>query len=72
MLNKLIEHKVTNLSVCGILVKEKACLLYKMDIIVPYFHLMALLSLFPLCTLSSELCLIPNIFLWMNGLKVIS
>ncbi|KAI7861271.1 hypothetical protein BDF14DRAFT_2000049 [Spinellus fusiger] len=72
MLNDLISHKVGNPVVCGILVQGKVCSLYKMDLIAPRFYRMILLASFSLCTSSSELCLIPNTFLWIAQLKDIT
>ncbi|ORE08973.1 hypothetical protein BCV72DRAFT_202500, partial [Rhizopus microsporus var. microsporus] len=57
--------------VCGILVDGKNCSLYKMDTIGQSFYRMVLVASFSLCTTPSELCLIPNMFLWMAYLKII-
>ncbi|EIE79722.1 hypothetical protein RO3G_04427 [Rhizopus delemar RA 99-880] len=69
MLNNLISNKIPSSVVCGILVEGKNCSLYKMDIIGHSFYRMVLIASFPLCTTPSELCLIPNMFLWMTYLK---
>ncbi|CAO3648688.1 unnamed protein product [Mucor hiemalis] len=72
MLNNLITYKISSPVVCGILMEGKLCSLYKMDVIASGFYRMVLLTSFPLCTISSELCLIPNIFMWMKNLKDIT
>ncbi|KAI9259227.1 hypothetical protein EDC94DRAFT_675218 [Helicostylum pulchrum] len=41
-------------------------------IILPSTSSMVLLASFSLCTTSSELCLIPNMFLWISHLKDIT
>ncbi|RCH90099.1 hypothetical protein CU098_006699, partial [Rhizopus stolonifer] len=69
MLNNLISYKIPSSAVCGILVEGKNCSLYKMDIIGQSFYRMVHVTSFPLCTTPSELCLIPNMFLWMTYLK---
>ncbi|CAO3673182.1 unnamed protein product [Rhizopus stolonifer] len=72
MLNNLISHKIPSPITCGILVEGKNCSLYKMDLIGQSFYRMVLLTSFPLCTTPSELCLIPNVFMWMTYIKDIT
>ncbi|CAO3596119.1 unnamed protein product [Absidia cylindrospora] len=68
MLNNLVNYQVSSPIVCGILVEGKTCSLYKMDLTTPDFYRMIMLESFPWCTSRTELCLLPNMFIYFDCL----
>ncbi|ORE15542.1 hypothetical protein BCV71DRAFT_185124 [Rhizopus microsporus] len=62
MMNNLVNSHVSAPVVRGILVEVgKNCSTYKMDLVTPSIYRIVMIASFPLCTMTSELCLIPSV-----------